>query len=439
VKNGWDAYPLTDERVFSFRNGLWKGKTPPFVPVGVLRSTNFRNDGILDYLDVALLDVEQRAFEKRRLVNGDIIIERSGGGPTQPVGRVAFFDRSDGKFSFSNFTSSLRIENKSLFFPKFVHYFLLDFHWRGETEKLQNRTTGIRNLDFTNYKKVGIPCPPLPEQRKIAAVLAKIQRAVELQETILANLRELKKSMMNRLFTHGLRGEKLKQTEIGRMPQSWRAVRVDSVANISSGGTPDRSVEEYWNSGTIPWVKTAEVDYRVIQETQEKITEAGLNNSAARLYPKGTLLVAMYGQGVTRGRVGILGIEASTNQACAALTPKTDVEMPFLFCYLTHNYERLRALGHGANQRNLNSQLIGQFLIPKPAINEQREITEILQTLDEKFAVHESKKSALQDLFKATLSQLMTAAVRVADLDIDTSEVAGGNTRAITNIGGTRA
>ncbi len=285
-----------------------------------------------------------------------------------------------------------------------------------------NRTT-IPNLSSARLKEFKFPLPPPPEQQKITAVLAKIQQAVELQEAILANLRELKKSLMNRLFTQGLRGEKLKQTEIGTMPVSWEAVRIDSVADISSGGTPDRSVEEYWEGGTIPWVKTAEVDYLVIHDTQEKITQAGLNNSAARLYPKGTLLVAMYGQGITRGRVGILGIEATTNQACAALQPKGDVEMQFLFYYLTLSYDRLRALGHGANQRNLNSQLIGQFRVPKPNKDEQTKIASILRTIDEKLAVHESRKTALQDLFKTTLNQLMTGAVRVADLDIDTSEV----------------
>jgi type I restriction enzyme S subunit len=92
-----------------FSNGLWKGEKPPFVNIGVIRNTNFTKDGTLDDSDIAYLDVEAKKLEKRRLQFGDIILEKSGGGPKQPVGRVALFDKTKGDFSFSNFTASLRV------------------------------------------------------------------------------------------------------------------------------------------------------------------------------------------------------------------------------------------------------------------------------------------------------------------------------------------
>ena len=130
---------------------------------------------------------------------------------------------------------------------------------------------------------------------------------------------------MQNLFTRGPRGEEQKETEIGSVPESWVIESINGHFSVTSGGTPSRRTPMFWTSGTIPWVKTTEINYCVIQETEEHITQAGLDQSAAKLLPPETLLLAMYGQGVTRGRVAILGIEATCNQACAAINPHDDV------------------------------------------------------------------------------------------------------------------
>ena len=105
MMEGWKEYiTLENPNFFDFGNGLWKGKKPPFRKVTVIRNTNFTDSGKIDYSNVAVLDVEEKQFEMRSLRLGDIIIERSGGGPKQPVGRVVFFDNKNGDYSFSNFT-----------------------------------------------------------------------------------------------------------------------------------------------------------------------------------------------------------------------------------------------------------------------------------------------------------------------------------------------
>ena len=111
MKQGWEVKRLDD--VCEFRNGLWTGKKPPFQTVGVIRNTNFTKDGRLDDNDIVYLEVESSQFSKRKLQYGDIILEKSGGGPKQPVGRVIVFDKEEGDFSFSNFTSVIRISNKN--------------------------------------------------------------------------------------------------------------------------------------------------------------------------------------------------------------------------------------------------------------------------------------------------------------------------------------
>jgi type I restriction enzyme S subunit len=122
MKDRWQTHSLGE--VCRFSNGLWKGEKPPFASAGVIRNTNFTKEGSLDYADIAYLEVEATKLEKRRLQFGDIILEKSGGGPKQPVGRVALFDRQDGVFSFSNFTASLRVLVPDELDFRFLHRFL---------------------------------------------------------------------------------------------------------------------------------------------------------------------------------------------------------------------------------------------------------------------------------------------------------------------------
>ncbi len=124
----WKVARLSNQQLFSFENGIWKGKKEPFEECAVVRNTNFTSDGYLDLTDVAILSIEQRHLTKKSLKWGDIIIERSGGGPEQPVGRVVFFDLNDGTYCFSNFTSRLRVLDKSMICPTYLFFYLLYFH-----------------------------------------------------------------------------------------------------------------------------------------------------------------------------------------------------------------------------------------------------------------------------------------------------------------------
>jgi len=224
---------------------------------------------------------------------------------------------------------------------------------------------------------------------------------------------------MHKLFTEGLRNEPQKETEIGLVPESWTVCKVGDVAKTQSGGTPSRDVPENWNGGNIPWVKTAEINYFVVNDTEEKITPIGLTNSAAQIFPAGTLLMAMYGQGITRGRVGLLGINAATNQACASITPTDEKQLSsvFMYYFFQYHYENLRKLGHGANQRNMNAALIRSFPLSFPKHDEQTSVVAVFATLDAKRGHHERKKAQLQDLFRTLLHELMSAKTRIQDIE----------------------
>lgn len=166
------------------------------------------------------------------------------------------------------------------------------------------------------------------------------------------------------------------------LPKAWRRSTLGEIAHITSGGTPDRSRPDYWG-GDVPWVTTGEIQFNTITDTAEKITAAGLQNSSAKLFPPGTLLMAMYGQGKTRGQVAKLSIEAATNQACAAIQLRDKHDVDFYFQYLTSQYEELRELGNAGTQKNLNGGIIKGLDVPVPPYGEQRRIAQILSTWDQ--------------------------------------------------------
>ncbi|WP_429075757.1 restriction endonuclease subunit S [Aeromonas veronii] len=176
MKIGWTK--MTLDEACHFSNGLWKGNKAPFLNVGVIRNTNFRKDGSLDDSDIAYLDVEAKKFEKRRLQYGDIILEKSGGGPKQPVGRVALFDKQEGLFSFSNFTSAMRVKDPQILNFRFLHKFLYWTYLSGVTEGMQSHSTGIRNLDGNAYKSIEIAFPSLHEQQRIVTILNEAFEAI---------------------------------------------------------------------------------------------------------------------------------------------------------------------------------------------------------------------------------------------------------------------
>jgi len=299
---------------------------------------------------------------------------------------------------------------------RFLGYFLAQVDYDG----LQDRQVKGNTLNQEKIDRIEIWLPPHDEQRLIADVLDLIRKAIELQDKGLVTAQDLKSAVMQALFTEGLRAEAQKETEIGPVPESWALKSIGAHFSVVSGGTPSRGNPAYWTGGNIPWVKTTEVDYCEIMETEEYISREGLENSAAKLLQKGTLLMAMYGQGVTRGKVALLGIEATCNQACAAMSPTDDVvRTRYLYHFLTWRYEDIRSLAHGGQQQNLNLDIVRGLLVAiPPTHDEQDEIVAILDAIDRKIDLHRRKRAVLDELFKALLHKLMTGEIRVADLDL---------------------
>ena len=177
LPSNWTAILLGD-LCFTI-NGLWKGKKPPFVHVGVIRNANFTKDCKLDYSNIAYLEVEVKQYEKRKLQYGDIIVEKSGGSDNQPVGRTILFEKTEGDYSFSNFTSILRIYDGYPALPEYLNMYLQVVYQTGITKRMQTQTTGIHNLIFDQFLAIPIKLPPLAEQRRIINKVSKLSQILD--------------------------------------------------------------------------------------------------------------------------------------------------------------------------------------------------------------------------------------------------------------------
>src|SRR5690554_4559772 len=201
------------------------------------------------------------------------------------------------------------------------------------------------------------------------------------------------------------------------VPKGWNVRPLADIAKVTSGGTPSRTKPEYWLNGTVPWIRTTEVQNCVLtpEDTQEYISELGLKNSSAKIVPAGTVLLAMIGQGKTRGQVALLKFEATTNQNCAAIIFKNDQEPAFHFNFLLSQYENIRAMSNSAGQSNLSGALVKSIRVPVPPLPEQKKIAQILSTWDKAITTTEQLLANSQQQKKALMQQLLTGKKRLLD------------------------
>ncbi|EMU2477518.1 restriction endonuclease subunit S [Campylobacter upsaliensis] len=190
------------------------------------------------------------------------------------------------------------------------------------------------------------------------------------------------------------------------IPNSWAWVKLGDICEIVSGGTPSRDKIEYWHNGTIPWVKIADVKNNVVNQTQEFITELGLENSSAKIFKKGTLLYTIF---ATLGETAILNIDAATNQAIAALIETYDYDTKFLMYCLMSMKDYVNSLGRGVAQNNINQTMLKNFTIPLPPLCEQQEIVkklDLLVSLANDFAITKENLKRIEKRIEKSLLKL---------------------------------
>ena len=240
---------------------------------------------------------------------------------------------------------------------------------------------------------VEITLPELEEQIELADRAFTVSNIVEKRKHELTLFDNLIKARFVEMFGDPETSEK------------YPHVAVKEITEVISGGTPDRKNNTYWENGTVPWVKTTELQNNRLSDIGEYITEKGLNESSAKIVPEGTVLIAMYGQGKTRGMTAILDVPASTNQACACLLPSEKIESEYLWQYMIMSYDRLRNLAQGGNQPNLNGNMIKNFTVLIPSKDKQIEFVEFVKQVDKSKVAVQRALDETQLLFDSLMQE----------------------------------
>ena len=359
----------------------------------VIRTSNFLNSGRLNLDNIVCREIDKDKNSDKILRTGDIIIEKSGGSPNQPVGRVVYFDVTGKDYFTNNFTSILRV--KPGYNSKYIFYLMKYLYDTKKVLKFQNQTTGIINLKLADYlNKTKVNIETIENQNTIVDILDRLEYQIINRNKQLSELSNLVKSRFNEMFGDFY-------------TTLFPKYKIGEKFELSSGSTPSRDNKLYWDSGTINWVKTTEVINKEITETEEKITKFALENTSLKLFPVNTILIAMYGQGQTRGRSAILKVKSTSNQACGAIFPNKIDNPVFIWHQLMLRYSELRELGRGGNQPNLNGQLIKNFELIFPPLSLQNEFADFVAQVDKsQLAIQKSleeletlKKSLMQEYF----------------------------------------
>lgn len=194
--------------------------------------------------------------------------------------------------------------------------------------------------------------------------------------------------------------------------ENWTKTFLERIASLYAGGTPATSNPNYWG-GEIRWMSSGEVNLKRVFEVKGRITELGFKNSSARIVPPHSILIALAGQGKTRGTVAINKVELTTNQSLAAVVPKSkNIDSEFLFYNLDNRYDELRQLSVGGGRGGLNLEILKNIKINLPPLGEQRKIAEILSTWDKAIETTEKLVAAKQKLKKSLMQRLLTGAQR---------------------------
>jgi type I restriction enzyme S subunit len=378
----------------------------PGAPItyGVLKPGNFVRNGVplLQIKDMRNGQVVRdqlhqiapeldKEYKRSRIQENDILVSLVG-----TIGRVAKVERLKNANIHRNIG---RVRSD-------MHEFL--FHFL--SSEIALREMGLTSsgssqsaLNLSTLRKMKVPVPPIPEQKKIAQILSTWDQAITATERLLENSQQRKKGLMQQLLT----GKK-------RLPGfegEWEVVKLASVAHMSSGGTPKSSVTSYYG-GEIPWVSIADMTSqgKWINNTEKNLSKLGIENSSARIYPANTILYAMY---ASIGECSIARVPVSSSQAILGIQPSSDLHFEFLYFYLSSLKEEIKLQGQQGTQSNLNAGMVKAFKMPLPDLSEQLRISAVLNAADREIDALQKSICALRREKKALMQQLLTGKRRV--------------------------
>ncbi len=358
-----------------------------------LNIRTIREDGTIDKSLCQFVKREEfeGKYEHFLLDDKDFVVSSSG-----TLGKLAEIRKQDLPLMLNTSVIRFRPIDYSVLDRVYLKWFIKSSLYIRQIQKASTGTA-IKNYGPSHLKKMVIPLPPLEEQKRIAKILDKADEIRRKRKESIRLTDELLRSTFLDMF-----GDPVIN------PKGWEVVNISKIAEVKTGKTPSRKDPSNYG-GNIKWIKTTEVRQNIIEDTEEYLTEKGA--SQMTIFPKNSIIVAMYGQGITRGRTALLGTSSTTNQACAVILPSNNYSAIYLWTLLIMSYQQLRELGRGGNQPNLNLSMVKNFSIPLPPLDKQKYFEKVqskikLQKHHIKQSLQESENlfnSLLQKAFKGEL------------------------------------
>ena len=361
----------------------------------VLRTTNFTSEGIINYNDVVVRSISEAKIEKKKLHYGDIILEKSGGTEKTPVGRVVFCDEfiENDTYLCNNFTQAMRV-NKAIAVPKYVFYFMWNLHYSGKTDLLQNKTTGIRNLQVKAYLNEDFYLPSLEEQRKIAAVLDKVSDLITKRRQQLKKLDLLVKARFVEMFgdpvSNSYQFPVLSLSELGELGRGVSKHRPRNAPELLGGKYPLIQTGEVANSDLY------------IHSYENTYSEVGFQQS--KMWKAGTLCITI---AANIAKTAILSFDACFPDSVVAFSANEKTNNIFVHYWFSFFQEILEAQAPESAQKNINLKILSELKVIVPDIEEQNCFADFVEQAEKtKTRIRESltkletlKKALMQEYF----------------------------------------
>lgn len=425
VYNGFSTFQLKSLLIKNDA-GDW-GTEPNENAVGIIRSTNFNNNGKLDLSDIAYRTLSPQKLEEKRLSSSDILVERSGGSDTQPVGRVGYVtdEITDKKLAFANFIQ--RISLDETVDAKFVYYCLQQMYEMGITASMQFQTTGIRNLDWKFYLKTYLPKPTKEDQTTIANILSKVDETIASVQNSIFAAERLKKSLMQNLLTGKMKPDGTYRTpdefyideKFGKVPIGWEVKSIDEISDFVQYGLNISSSD----NGQIPMLRMNNIVNGEMSDSP--LVYVNLNDQLLQQYEleAGDILFNRTNSMDLVGKVGVFRLMGKYVFASYLIRVRVSKENnPYYINLALNSYPiqcSLRSKATPAvSQANINSKSLRHTQIFKPKKKDEQDLVmSKIEEVEHVILQKNDKVKKLEQLKKSLMQNLLTGKIKI-DKDI---------------------
>lgn len=399
IPEDWEVVAFKDLGSFSKGSGISRAEANtgriPCIRYGELYTHH--NDYVKSFNSF----ISQEVASKAKLIkNGDILFAASGE-TKEDIGKsVAYTNLHE---AYAGGDIIIVSTNSFICDAKYIGY-ASNAPIAAKQKATRGQGDAVVHITTESIKSIAIPLPPLPEQKAIAKALSDVDDLIAALDKKIAKKRLIKQGAMQQLLT----GKK-------RLPgftEEWVEIRLGDHATMNSGGTPLSSVDEYYN-GNIPFLSISDITNagKYVKRTEKTITEKGLNNSSARMFPIGTIMYAMY---ASLGKTCIAKIDLSCSQAILGIKTNSTIDSHYLYYCLSFIEEDVKEMGQTGTQSNLSKQIVQDFILNIPYdIKEQQKIANILSDIDKEILYLETKRDKYRLLKSGMMQRLLTGKIRL--------------------------